>query len=364
MTENKSKTYPCSPDFEKIIMLNNFEKNINTGDFLPTITGVKNEHIIKKTRSVIGELIWVISRIDDDEGFSRINCDQEIIKTKLNQLSEYLELCIEAFLVGEIAKCHESINKLIYEYLTPIRTVMIPEKQSFYRMRPKKNTSGHNLTYKEMFHIPFDMIERVSNQRYSISGYPVLYLGSNLQLCWNEIGNPNLSECFVSYFTNTMPLKLLDMTFPSEVKNENDILWIALILATSIPKTTDDGSFVPEYIISQSILHSLIKRDANEGLNGIVYTSSKYYIKKESFAKYQDSFNYAFPTINKNYRISGYCEDLLEMFQNTKGVPLAINDVFTETEEKLKKLTFPDRYSGIDKLICKDRTLLDRNPFM
>jgi hypothetical protein len=358
------KIYSFSSAHNTTEVLCHFEETINTGDWLPISNGEKKKHITERTKNIIGRLIDLVFALNPED-LSKVNCNRESTLKKLWNLSAYIELCIDAFLVGDVEKCYDSINRLVFEYLAP-RTMFIQPKQSFYRMRVESECSRKILTGGEMFHIPFDKIERVKNQRYSISGYPVLYLGSNLRLCWIELGAP-YSQCFVSHFSNTKPLKLLDMTFPEQVKDENDILWLALILATSIPKKTDNASFTPEYIIPQGILHSLIRRrrEADGDIDGVVYTSSKYYTHKETFSKYRDSFNYAFPTINKNYHYTGHCENLLAVFETTNGIPFVVDHIlFEEMEEKLTNIHPSSRLSGIYKPVPKDWNLLDKNPFI
>ena len=66
------------------------------------------------------------------------------------------------------------------------------ERRAFnlYRMRISKET----LSKEKMFHVPFNMREKVSSARFSIPGFPCLYLGTSLEVCWNEIKRSLESE--------------------------------------------------------------------------------------------------------------------------------------------------------------------------
>ena len=61
---------------------------------------------------------------------------------------------------------------------------------NLYRMRISKET----LSKEKMFHVPFNMREKVSSARFSIPGFPCLYLGTSLEVCWNEIKRSLESE--------------------------------------------------------------------------------------------------------------------------------------------------------------------------
>jgi len=54
---------------------------------------------------------------------------------------------------------------------------------NYYRIRKSEEKS---LTRKEMFHIPMNKRESIQSYRYSIPGYPCLYLANQGSLCWFE----------------------------------------------------------------------------------------------------------------------------------------------------------------------------------
>lgn len=54
---------------------------------------------------------------------------------------------------------------------------------------------------KRVFHTPYNMRSKVSTSRYSIAGYPSLYLGTSLELCCEEIHlNPYKDFALASAF--------------------------------------------------------------------------------------------------------------------------------------------------------------------
>lgn len=62
-----------------------------------------------------------------------------------------------------------------------------------------------------MFHIPITMRRQVGTERYSIPGYPCLYLGNSIYVCWEEMNRPLMSSCWVSRLKNTEELELEEL---------------------------------------------------------------------------------------------------------------------------------------------------------
>ena len=59
---------------------------------------------------------------------------------------------------------------------------------NFYRVR--QLPSIYEVEAKELFHIPISKRGIVKTQRYSIPGYPCLYLGKSIYGCWEEMRRP------------------------------------------------------------------------------------------------------------------------------------------------------------------------------
>ena len=133
-----------------------------------------------------------------------------------------------------------------------------------------------------MFHVPFENRGKIGNNRYSLSGYPCLYLGKSILDCWQEMNAPALSDCCISAFRFKSTMKVLD--FRLRVVNTNDLndylQTLPLIIACSIPVPARNVNdiFHPEYIFPQFIMHGIVKGILNHivDIDGIIYTSTKY----------------------------------------------------------------------------------------
>ena len=68
----------------------------------------------------------------------------------------------------------------------------------------------------EMFHIPFEKRTDIVNYRYSITGYPCLYIGNSILSCWEEMHTPALDDFVVSrvQVNSDKQVKTLDLRIP------------------------------------------------------------------------------------------------------------------------------------------------------
>ena len=222
-----------------------------------------------------------------------------------------------------------------------------------------------------VFHVPYTMREKVSTNRYSIPGFPCLYLGTSLRLCCEEIGyEPSGSTeelYFVSKYTSPpehvhLRIRIVDLgNKPQDLlalpKNEdtdryfhlvarqsyariNYLLWYPLISCCSFVRKNKDDAFAPEYIIPQLLLQwvrTTSNRKAlwDKELIGIRYFSCS----SEQASKL--GYNYVFPTSGKHISADEpYCPLLASAFYLTS--PVCINDYtsISACEEYMGTMSF------------------------
>lgn len=166
-------------------------------------------------------------------------------------------------------------------------------KDSYFRIR---TVGGEQEKFerKEMFHIPLTKNHLIGPERYSMPGYPCLYLGTQIELCWYECFQPK--RFYTSKFDipdeedNT--LKLIDFSqklcelkhaFICWFNNEQDkdkvrkyllkyLYTYPLRAACSVTVEHRDGRFKEEYIISQLLLQWIRK---DKDFYGVKYESCK-----------------------------------------------------------------------------------------
>ncbi len=253
----------------------------------------------------------------------------------INNLCKKLLLAHKSYLQGSPYKAYDhfsnGMSNLEAFLLFAIRErVKYPDSYSLFRVRESKEKY---LSKKDIFHIPFEHRYKVSNQRYSINGFPCLYLGSSIYVCWEELNRPNFGDLYVSKFRlATKRPKILDLTFSAKESQsflerfkKDDVFheWILngivdkvilfpLIMSCSIITREENRVFKEEYIIPQLLLEWVRNKNV---INGIEYFSlwlPEYNLDQRLYK------NYVFPA--KKQKASGQCNFLSSIFELTDPI--------------------------------------------
>lgn len=234
----------------------------------------------------------------------------------VDKISVAISDAVDLVYQGKPAAAFNALNVLIPSFGRFLHKVEIGH--SFYRMRSATVMEKSMISYRDMFHIPFHKRGIVNTQRYSMPGYPCLYLGENSYGCWEELGRPDLDSCLVSRLQNTKQLMLWDLRIPT-IENLQDSIFEAhammlfpLVLACMFKVDDSNISFKPEYIIPQILLQQIV---GSPGIDGIMYTS----VHKNNDFDFPDSVftNYVIPVKEYNKKYS-HCPKLCETFRITK----------------------------------------------
>lgn len=260
-------------------------------------------------------------------------------ETKLMDSKDIIEENIES--INEIFKYYEEsdfknvqieVDNLMdslkeYIFLTSLKGMVkidLPKKRyihmretlpiHFYRIRKVEGRSAEIENDKnQLFHLPFSKRAYSSNDRFSLAGFPSLYLSTSLQIAWQECKYP-LSYYFSTYDWKELKrdrpnikYNLLGLFSPNEIRllestnKDNDFdLWLnifiryliqyPLILACSFVNHRGDAPFKQEYIIPQLLLQ-WVKRN-HETVKGISYFSC---VDSKLFDQKWSGYNVVFP---------------------------------------------------------------------
>lgn len=269
-----------------------------------------------------------------DEGLNFSSKNKDVIISKIKSLCSSIIKSIEYFYSGEILKAtqefNEGLDKIFFKDLADINFVTnIPEKTKFYRARKNENK---RLNRADLFHINFESRHIVSTNRYSIPGFPALYLGDSTYICWEEFDQPELKTLNFSLFQNTRPLKIIQLQRIEDLltqltKDNNEQIPILLTYFTFFPLTIacsikvkhSLGNFKPEYIIPQLLLQYI---SDNKDFDGLKFPSSKVdYSKLHQMSTY----NFVFPV--RVIKKDGFCEQLCETFYCTQPTSLNLEEI-------------------------------------
>lgn len=138
---------------------------------------------------------------------------------------------------------------------------------------------------KDIFHIPYSKRHNVSQQRFSITGVPCLYLSGCAFTAWLELNKPNFSNLWCAGFRATKDIKVLDMSIRLDtILKENNyadkLILYPFIIASSFSTKHYNCPFKVEYIISNILLQAIIN---STEFVGIRYFSTKIHNYKSDY---------------------------------------------------------------------------------
>jgi len=253
----------------------------------------------------------------------------------------------------------------------------------FYRMRSEQdNMKKQKVDCKGMFHIGFSNRGIVKTQRYSVPGYPCLYMGERIYGCWVELGKPNLNDCLISKLRNVKPFYVMDLSIPKpEAWEEPDspklrktLLTFPLIIACTFKQHDTKAVFKPEYIVPQLLLqyvkelafehNKAVATKDEKVVFGIQYTSvhtpkAGEKTDLEERLKGENLFsNYVVPVVDIKNEL---CSKLTDIFKISEPICEEFEmahykngkDVF-DTLEDILLATIPQTKPEEDRIPCKD----------
>ncbi len=227
------------------------------------------------------------------------------------------------------------------------------------------------LTKFDMFHIPFNKRYLINNQRYSLTGQPLMYIGSSILDIVTELEASGDLENF-RVFAIQLPKDISLYDLRSNIYEElnriemnimlgkttvyhgaNFLFRLILSSVCSFQKRKElkGFNFCEEYVISQ-ILAQIIK---NNKYDGIIYYSTKRYENvevKTNILEYKE--NIALFTKNNNSHVYDY--DLYKNLQisvpiNMKKIEKINESDIEEVKEEIGKLRNQEKIAKAEKLI-------------
>ena len=222
----------------------------------------------------------------DAEVWNRVNMTMHILigrysgkKVQFDLLQETKELSnailtsINAYFNGSPRGAYEVLEQVLIDKECHLLNIIpqIEYKGILYRVRNKRGL----FQQKDLFHPPFEKRNACGSYRYSILGYPSLYLAGSVEtaLAENRIVDDKYSAMA---FRSKDVLRCVDLSLPNRDlvfwERYSLVLFYPLIVACSLKVKDEGGAFKPEYVIPQ-ILFQIVKEHSN--LQGISYTSTR-----------------------------------------------------------------------------------------
>lgn len=277
--------------------------------------------------------------------------DKGLTKLKLSNLfskiTKSINVIIDNYYKGYPDEAYKGLYKLLvnvshirnlsdaYEGFLLLQDLRLFDNVDYFRMREINPKETEMPMAEHLFHAPYEIRGKVSTSRFSIPGFPCLYLGSSLHVCYEEV-KPK-KWVFASRFqinTKQFHLQPLDLRIPKpfndSIYNKNceknhdafaflltfPLIQTALI---KVKKECEYHNFKPEYIIPQLLLQFVRK----EGyFNCVIYSSTKVSTNKSNELYH----NLVIPV--RNIANTGYCTYLTQKIQLTE--PLRIQKFSSE----------------------------------
>ena len=227
-------------------------------------------------------------------------------------------------ILSAVDNISKGLHHMAYEdikYVMKTKTLWfhtIKEGSIFYRMR--NNEKKESFKRKDLFHIPLNKRGLVKTQRFSMPGYPCLYLGYSLAACWEEMHRPSLDNIMFSAFKLTRDVEFLSLVIPAkdmwEQHLETFINFIPIIIACMIQVDDYENPYKVEYTIPQLITEWFIshRTENNHYMLGIEFTSV--HINKDFEFPRSIYDNLALPV--KDLSGTDFCSELKDIFVLTK----------------------------------------------
>lgn len=175
----------------------------------------------------------------------------------------------EAFRVFEERMLADNMH--LFELFPQIEIRSIP----LFRVR--KDSGEVVNSSKDLFHVPFEKRIRCGTDRFSILGYPSLYLSTKLEIAKRETEIAD-EKYYAACFKPTRPLHFLDLslnnTFESIWERYCLLVFYPLMMACGLTVKSPSYSFKPEYIIPQTITQVFRLHMLNSSFDGISYIST------------------------------------------------------------------------------------------
>lgn len=231
---------------------------------------------------------------------------------------------LERFLDGKEKDLKRYLNDMYINYLR----IPFDNKSEFFRILDWKEDEECS----NCWHTPFSLRENASAGRYSLPGYPALYLGDCLETCLNEVGKPDSDNKrrWLGRFTlkKHKHLVCVDLRMSWALKEKgldsyekfSLLITYPLRLVCSIKSLHKTEKFCEEYLFSQTLVSILCAptdpyKSRLIKYNGVVYDSTKF----------KGGINYAIYAHPQAYPPSQdeiYSNKLMDFFDHTNPIEL------------------------------------------
>lgn len=294
-------------------------------------------------RNTLKDFTW-------DGGMSVYEKEKSDINRYIGKINEIFKFHSK----GKLTAFYKKANNLFQSKANTVSAQVYFPKQIIeendYWFRVRRPEDDKRFDIGDLFHVPFDLRGKIGTERFSIPGYPCLYMASSLECARESIGSPGIAVA--SCLKNKKELTVYDFSFFPKERQDDKInlrkaivsypFKIAASIATITNKEHKDDKYREEYIIPQLLLHCVIRENVPQKIVGILYSSMKAIgdngLAQDDYCKH---LNLAVPAI---FGLKRFCSILINTFSITKPevVPFIYldRDEIDGIEDNMKKKNF------------------------
>lgn len=246
---------------------------------------------------------------------------------------------------GHPNRAFNLFSEELYQILMDNELTLLNETSCTKLYRTRMVELNKSYEKKDIFHVPFNQRNNISPTRYSIAGFPCLYLGSSIELCLEEMDYKIKNGRYIASRFELAPeksVRIFDLGVkPSDFREKPKmttrrslinleyikddkyfkryLVWYPFIAACSFVRINKKDPFSIEYVLPQIFMEKI-----NELVKTNVIVGVRYFSCSSSLAS-NKGFNYVFPTTGIGANDNElYCKELAEYFYLTK--PKFLND--------------------------------------
>lgn len=256
---------------------------------------------------------------------------------------------VNQYLEGDIIKAMQSLREIVKDdasknFILP--NACLKKGTRLYRMR--KTDKYHLLERKGLFHVPLDKRSGLANARYSLNGFPCLYLGTTLYVCWEEMRRPDIEKVNFVKMTALRDINVVSTLCPETFSTERDVILFFIFALCSKEVKDDNETFKFSYAFPEMLLHLLINDKNEKGKitepYGIKYISSKFFENDGRFSSEGLFYNYVIPVYGEEDTDDHLCKGLKEAFKVSEPYAIYVNRVYGHSSAL--KRSRPNEYTN------------------
>ncbi len=192
------------------------------------------------TRSFLHLFTERMRRFTDDlkeiDELAYKTADKDIIVADVEALASNLKSVLRLYLDGYPSEAYAHFKSVVegdpfFQDLNYSRLIRIDGDTPFFRSKKCHsiafgahgcvNDFSATVTGEEMFHVPFEKRRSIGTNRYSIPGFPCIYLSDHLQTSWSECMSTDSEPFYAICYRNHRPLYLIDLVPLNVIMEQN-----------------------------------------------------------------------------------------------------------------------------------------------